>query len=150
MRGIATLGQKPYFAFMAVRDEMRSSPVRILLADDSQIMRRCLRNLLEQQQSWSVCSEAANGREAVEKAEQSLPDVIVLDFQMPEMNGLDAAKEIRRLLPKVPILMVTLHMSPQLEYQARKAGIRGACDKGNIGCVVEGIDAVLHKGTYYH
>jgi DNA-binding NarL/FixJ family response regulator len=75
--------------------------------------------------------------------------VIVLDFQMPEMNGLDAAKEIRRRSPDVPILMVTLHMSRQLADQARRIGIRGACDKGDMRCVVQGVDTLLHQGTYY-
>jgi len=112
-------------------------------------MRRCLRTLLEQQESWRVCSEASNGREAIERAQQTAPDVIVLDFHMPEMNGLDAAKEIRRRTPEVPILMVTLHMSPQLADQAKRVGIRGACDKGDISCVVEGVDTLLHHGTYY-
>jgi len=112
-------------------------------------MRRCLRTLLEQQGSWKVCGEASNGQEAIERAQQAAPDVIVLDFQMPEMNGLDAAREIRRRSPDIPILMVTLHMSPQLEDQARKIGIHGACDKGNTNCVVEGVDTLLHHGTYY-
>jgi DNA-binding NarL/FixJ family response regulator len=127
----------------------KESPVRILVVDDSELMRRCLRLLLEQQEQWRVCSEAANGREAIEKAEQATPDLIVLDFQMPEMNGLDAAKEIRRRSPQIPILMVTLHMSPQLELQARRIGIRGACDKNDVGCVVEAIETLLHHGTYY-
>ncbi|HEY1481616.1 MAG TPA: response regulator transcription factor, partial [Candidatus Acidoferrum sp.] len=125
----------------------KPTPVRILVVDDSQLMRRCLRILLEQQDAWKVCCEASNGLEAIEKARQAAPDLIVLDFQMPEMNGLDAAKEIRRQWPEVPILMVTLHMSPQLEDQAKRIGIRGACDKGNIQCVVEGVDALLHHGT---
>ena len=126
-----------------------NTSVRILVVDDSQLMRRCLRTLLEQQDTWKVCCEASNGKEAIERAKQDAPDVIVLDFQMPEMNGLDAAKEIRRQSPEVPILMVTLHMSPQLEDQAKRVGIRGACDKGNIQCVVEGVDTLLHHGTYY-
>ena len=129
--------------------DRETTPVRILLVDDSQLMRRCLRTLLEQQDRWKVCGEASNGQEAIERAQQAEPDVIVLDFQMPKMNGLDAAREIRRRSPKIPILMVTLHMSPQLEDQAKKIGIRGACDKGNINCVVEGVDALLHQGTYY-
>jgi DNA-binding NarL/FixJ family response regulator len=112
-------------------------------------MRRSLRKLLEQRDEWSVCSEAANGREAIEKAQQSSPDVIVLDFQMPEMNGLDAAREIRRRSPQIPILMVTLHMSPQLAQQARTIGIRGACDKNDVGCLVDAVDTLLHHGTYY-
>jgi DNA-binding NarL/FixJ family response regulator len=125
------------------------SPVRILVVDDSPLMRSCLRKMLEQQGSWQVCCEASNGREAIDKVLQTSPDVVILDFQMPEMNGLDAAKEITRRSPEVPILMVTLHMSPQLADQARRAGIRGACDKGNIGCVVEGVETLLHRGTYY-
>jgi DNA-binding NarL/FixJ family response regulator len=127
----------------------KASPVRILVVDDSELMRRCLRMLLEQEDQWKVCSEAANGLEAIEKAQQSAPDVIVLDFQMPEMNGLDAAREIRRRDPNIPILMVTLHMSPQLEQQARKVGIRGACDKNDVGCVVEAVGTLLRQGTYY-
>jgi DNA-binding NarL/FixJ family response regulator len=135
---------------MPVLEEGRkTSSVRILVVDDSQLMRRCLRTLLEQHDSWRVCCEATNGREAVQKAQEATPDVIVLDFQMPGMNGLDAAKEIRRRSPQVPILMVTLHMSPQLADQAKKIGIGGACDKGNIHCVVEGVDALLHHRTYY-
>lgn len=135
---------------MPVCDERQeTTPVRILVVDDSQLMRRCLRTLLEQQDSWKVCGEASNGKEAIEKVQQSAPDVIVLDFQMPKMNGLDAAREIRKRLPQIPILMVTLHMSPQLEDQAKKIGISGACDKGNIHCVVEGVDRLLQQGTYY-
>lgn len=127
----------------------KTSTVRILIVDDSELMRRSLRKLLEQQEQWSVCSEAANGKEAIEKAQQSSPDVIVLDFQMPEMNGLDAAREIRRQSPGIPILMVTLHMSPQLAQQAKTIGIRGACDKNDVGCVIDAVDTLLHHGTYY-
>ena len=135
---------------MAVQGTSPStSPVRILVVDDSELMRRSLRMLLEQRDQWRVCSEAANGREAIEKAQQASPDVIVLDFQMPEMNGLDAAKEIRRRSPGIPILMVTLHMSPQLAQQAKIIGIRGACDKNDVGCVIDAVDTLLHHGTYY-
>ncbi|HEX4785711.1 MAG TPA: response regulator transcription factor [Candidatus Sulfotelmatobacter sp.] len=126
-----------------------TTPVRILVVDDSQVMRHCLRTLLEQQDSWKVCDEASDGKEAIEKVQQAAPDVIVLDFQMPKMNGLDAARAIKKTAPTIPILMVTLHMSPQLEDQAKRIGISGACDKGNIGCVVEGVDTLLHQGTYY-
>lgn len=126
-----------------------ASPVRILVADDNDLMRHALRNLLEQKRTWKVCGEASNGREAVESVEQSTPDLVVLDFQMPEMNGLEAAREIRRRSPEIPILMVTLHMSAQLEDQAKRIGIRGACDKGDIGCVVEAVETLLHHGTYY-
>ncbi len=135
---------------MAVPDASpKTSPVRILVVDDSELMRRSLRMLLEQQDQWRVCSEATNGREAIKKAQQSSPDVIVMDFQMPEMNGLDAAREIARRTPGISILMVTLHMSPQLEQQAKTIGIRGACDKNDVGCVIDAVETLLHHGTYY-
>ena len=125
------------------------SPTRILVVDDSQAMRRGLRRLLEQHPHWRVCGEASDGREAVEKAKQIEPDVIVLDFQMPEMNGLDAAKSITERSPRVPILMVSMHMSPQLADEARKVGIRGVCSKDNVFCVVEAVETLLSHGTYF-
>jgi len=112
-------------------------------------MRRGLRHLLERHPHWTVCGEASDGREAVEKAKQEEPDVIVLDFQMPEMNGLDAAKSITQRSPRVPILMVSMHMSPQLADEARKVGIRGVCAKSNVFCVVEAVETLLNNGTYF-
>ena len=85
----------------------------------------------------------------MEKAKQIEPDVIVLDFQMPEMNGLDAAKSITERSPLLPILMVSMHMSPQLADEARKVGIRGVCAKDNIFCVVEAVEILLSHGTYF-
>ena len=135
---------------MAVWDARpKTAPVRILVVDDSHLMRRCLRTLLEQRDSWKVCSEASDGQEAIERAQQTAPDVIVLDFQMPKMNGLDAAKEIRRQSPEIPILMVTLHLSKQLAEAAREAGVRGACAKQDIGSVVEAVKVLLHDETYF-
>lgn len=124
-------------------------PTRILVVDDSQTMRQSLRHLLERHPHWTVCGEASDGREAVKKAEQVGPDVIVLDFQMPEMNGLDAARSITRRLPRVPILMVSIHMSPQLADEARKVGIRGVCAKSDVFCVVEAVETLLNNGTYF-
>ena len=68
---------------------------------------------------------------------------------MPEMNGLDAARHIVELSPKTPILMVTIHLSKQLTEEARKVGIRGACAKGNINCVVDAVGALLRQETYF-
>ena len=117
--------------------------------DDNAVMRRTLRNLLETQEEWKVCEEASDGREAVAKFDKDKFDVIVLDFQMPVMNGLDAAKQITLRSPSTPILMVTLHHSPQLAEAARKAGIRGMCPKTDIGCVVEGVATILNHQSYF-
>jgi DNA-binding NarL/FixJ family response regulator len=123
--------------------------VRILVADDSPAVRRCLCGLLDQHDDWRVCDEVSNGREAVERFRQVRPDLIVLDFQMPEMNGLDAARHIARISPKTPILMVTIHLSKQLSEEARRAGIRGACAKTDIDSVVDAVGALLREETYF-
>jgi DNA-binding NarL/FixJ family response regulator len=123
--------------------------VRILVADDNPAVRRYLRGLLEQQADWLVCDEASNGQEAVERFRQAKPDLIVLDFQMPEMNGLDAARHIVSISPKTPILMVTIHLSKQLSDEARKVGIRGTCAKTDISSVVEAVGALLREETYF-
>jgi DNA-binding NarL/FixJ family response regulator len=112
-------------------------------------MRRSLRSLLESQERWKVCEEASDGGEALAKFDKDKFDVIVLDFQMPRMNGLDAAKQIATHSPDTPILMVTLHNSPQLAEQARKVGIRGICAKSDIDCVVEGVTTVLEHKLYF-
>ena len=123
--------------------------VRILIADDSATVRRCLRGLLDHHADWLVCEEASNGKEAVERFQQAKPDLIVLDFQMPEMNGLDAARLIANVSPKTPILMVTVHLSKHLSEEARKVGIRGACAKTDINCVVDAVGALLREETYF-
>lgn len=112
-------------------------------------MRRSLRNLLETQDNWKVCDEASDGREAIAKFDKEKFDVIVLDLRMPGMNGLDAAREITSRSPSTPILMVTLHDSPQLAREARKVGIRGICPKTDIECVVGGVTALLENKSYF-
>ena len=81
--------------------------------------------------------------------EKNPPDVILLDFQMPDLNGLDVAREITRVFPNIPILMVTIHLSKQLTEEARRAGIRGTCAKSDVGSIVEAVDVLLHAGTYF-
>jgi DNA-binding NarL/FixJ family response regulator len=122
---------------------------RILVVDDNAMMRRSLRTLLESQDDWKVCDEAADGLEAVAKFDKNKFDVIVLDFQMPGMNGLDTARQIATRSPGTPILMVTLHHSTQLAEEARKVGIRGLCPKADIECLVEGVATVLEKKSYF-
>lgn len=117
--------------------------------DDNATIRRTLRALLEAQDDWQVCDEASDGQEAVAKFDKEKFNVIVLDFQMPNMNGLDAAKQITAQSPNTPILMVTLHSSPQLAAEARKAGIRGLCPKSDIERVVEGVSTVLNNKSYF-
>ena len=109
---------------------------RILIADDSEFLRTHLRAFL-QRPGWFLCGEAANGRQALLMASQLKPDVIVLDFAMPMLNGIEAAREILKALPSVPIVLYTLHRNPQLERDAIEAGIRKVISKG------EGSDALI-------
>lgn len=123
--------------------------VRILLVDDNPSVRHYLRAILEQQASWRVCGEARTGAEALQKVLAAPPDLILLDYQMPDLNGVDVAKQIFELFPKIPILMVTIHLSRQLAEAARLAGVRGACAKQDVGSVVEAVEALLHEQTYF-
>jgi DNA-binding NarL/FixJ family response regulator len=123
--------------------------VRILVVDDNPAVRHYLRSLLEQQSSWQVCDEARTGKEALQRVEKNPPDMILLDFQMPDLNGLEVAQQITELFPEIPILMVTIHLSKQLAEEARRVGIRGACAKSDVGSIVEAVDVLLHEGTYF-
>ncbi len=122
---------------------------RILVVDDNPAVRHYLRAILEQQSSWRVCDEARTGREALQRVQKMLPDVILLDFQMPDLNGLDVAEQISQMFPDIPILMVTIHFSKQLAEAARRVGVRGACAKSDVGSIVEAVDALLHQKTYF-
>lgn len=127
-----------------------SPQTRILVVDDSALMRRSLRTLLDAHDNWKVCDEASNGREALLKFSEDKFDVVVLDFQMPVMDGLEAARQITQRSPATPILMVTMHASsPQLVDAARKVGIRGVCAKSDVACVIEALAAVLVNQAYF-
>ena len=123
--------------------------VRILVVDDNPVVRQYLRAILEQQSAWEVCGEARTGEEALQRVKASAPDLILLDFQMPDLNGLDVAREILQMWPGIPILMVTVHLSKQLAAAAQAVGIRGACAKSDVGSIVEAVDVLLHEKTYF-
>jgi DNA-binding NarL/FixJ family response regulator len=100
-------------------------PTRILIADDHAFVRRGLRLFLEGNlHDWEVCGEAEDGLDAIEKAKELRPDVVILDLAMPKANGFEAADQITKELPDVPVLLHTLHNSPQLQIEAKKHGIR--------------------------
>ncbi len=123
--------------------------VRILVADDNPAVRHYLRSLLELQSTWRVCGEARTGGEALERVKENPPDVILLDFQMPDLNGIDVARQISQMFPDIPILMVTIHLSRQLAAEAQKVGIRGVCLKSDVGSIVGAVDALIHQQTYF-
>jgi two-component system chemotaxis response regulator CheY len=102
---------------------------RILIADDSPAVRTALRALFDKN-GFKVCGEAVNGLDAIEKAQEFHPDLIVLDFCMPVMDGLEASRRLTKLMPDVPLLMLTSHVGKVMEEDALKAGIRRIAAKG--------------------
>ena len=122
---------------------------RILIADDNPHVRHALRTLLEHNPEWQVCGEAVDGRDAVSKAKQLTPDLIVLDFLMPGLNGLEAAREIHKSVPSTRMLMCTMYLSPQLTEVAKSSGVQGAVPKTGIGNLTKGIEAVLRDETFF-
>jgi DNA-binding NarL/FixJ family response regulator len=107
--------------------------LRILVADDHELVRKGLRVLLGTQAGWQVVGEASDGREAVEKAGQLKPDVVILDFRMPKLNGLDATPLVLKAAPQSQVVIYTMHYSEQLEQRSRKAGARGYVLKADAG-----------------
>ncbi len=124
-------------------------PLRILIADDSRTFRHSLHGLLEQNPDWEVCAEAVDGVDAIAKAQQCKPDIMISDFFMPGMTGVEAAQVLGRVLPAVPILIVTLYITAQLVMQAKSAGVKGAAEKSDTSEVVSGVKALLNKGTFF-
>jgi DNA-binding NarL/FixJ family response regulator len=124
--------------------------VRILVVDDHDIIRRGLKQLLTSRQDWEVCGEAKTGREAVTLAEQLQPEVVVMDVSMPELNGLDATREIHKRFPKMGILILTLHCSDQLVRDIVATGARAFVLKSDAACdLVTGVEALSNHQTFF-
>ena len=123
--------------------------VQIMIADDHAIVRRGLRSLLETQPGWEVCAEASNGREAVEKAAQFKPDVAVIDIGMPQLNGLDATRQIVAVLPATEVLILTMHQSEEVAREVLRAGARGYVLKSDADVhLIAAVDALLHHKPF--
>ncbi len=126
------------------------SNIRILIADDHELIRRGLVSALADRPDWSIVAEAADGRQACELAARLAPDIAVLDLTMPELNGLDATREIRAATPKTRILIVTAHESEQLIRDVLDAGAMGYVLKSDAGRVlVQAIEALLDERPFF-
>lgn len=124
------------------------TPVRILIADDHEVVRQGVRTILEGQAGWVVCGEASTGRDAVTKALDLQPDIVVLDISMPELNGLEATRQIRRLVP-AKILILTVHDSDQVVTEVLDAGAHGYVLKADAGrTLVEAIRSLLERQEF--
>ena len=123
--------------------------MRILVADDHELVRRGVRSLLETRSDFEVCGESTDGRDAIEQAQRLRPDLIVMDISMPRLNGLEATREIRRTLPTIDILILSQHTSTEMMRQAFNAGARGYVVKTAVSQdLLQGIDKV-RKGQLF-
>jgi DNA-binding NarL/FixJ family response regulator len=124
--------------------------LRILIADDHEVARKGIRSLLESHAEWEVCGEARDGREAVEYASQLQPDVFLLDIGMPNLNGLDAARQILAIIPDARILILTVHDSEQVVREVLAAGARGFLLKSDAGRdLVAAVEALQRRRTFF-
>jgi DNA-binding NarL/FixJ family response regulator len=123
---------------------------RILIADDSLPVRCGLRTLVGLNSDWHVCGEAVDGADAVEKAHQLAPDLILMDFSMPQMDGIQAARKIAESGTDIPILLFALNLSPQIMELARNAGLRGAISKAEISKLPYAIKALQRGETFFY
>ena len=124
--------------------------IRLLIADDHELVREGLRKVLEPRREWEVCGEAANGREAVEKAGQLRPDLVIIDFSMPELNGLEAARQIRAALPRTEVIILNMHETDSLVRDVLAVGARGFILKSDAGRVlVQAVEAVLNGKPFF-
>jgi DNA-binding NarL/FixJ family response regulator len=124
--------------------------MQVLIADDHEIVRRGVRSILESREGLEICGEASNGREAVNKASQLHPDLIILDLAMPVLSGLGAANEIRQFLPDVPILMLSMHDGKSLLDALRLIGAQGFVPKAECADkLLAAVDAVLRGENFF-
>jgi DNA-binding NarL/FixJ family response regulator len=124
--------------------------LRILIADDHEVARHGIRALLEAHSGWEVCAEARDGREAVELASSMKPHLILLDIGMPNLNGLEAARQILAASPEIPILILTMHDSDQVVREVLRAGARGFLLKSDAGRdLVAAVEALQLRRTFF-
>jgi DNA-binding NarL/FixJ family response regulator len=118
---------------------------RILIADDNENLRHALTKALSEREGCVVCGQAVDGTSAVSMAGELKPDLIVLDFAMPGLNGIAAAAEISKILPSTPMVLYTMHLSRQIEREAQRVGIRKVVSKAEpFQSFINGLDEFLN------
>lgn len=125
------------------------SKIRVLLADDHTIVRQGLRALLDSQEDIEVVGEAEDGRQAFEKTKELIPDVVVIDITMPNLNGIEATRQIKKLNPEIKVLVLTVHDNEEYIHQILQAGASGYLLKESaVTDLVSAINAVKKGGIF--
>ncbi|HEV2349149.1 MAG TPA: response regulator transcription factor [Terriglobia bacterium] len=122
------------------------SQLRVLIADDHEVFRKGLRTILEVRPEWHVCGEASTGRAAVDAAKELKPDVVIMDISMPELNGIEATRQILKIAPKTEVLILSMHDSEELVHEMVEVGVRGYVLKSDAGRVL--ISAIEALGNH--
>ena len=126
------------------------SELRILIADDHELIRRGVRTLLEAEPGWKVVAEASDGQEAFEKAKETKPEIVVLDIGMPRLSGLEAARRLKRIFPQNKVLMLTMHESERLAWEVLNVGALGYVTKSDTARdLVIAIEALRRDKTFF-
>lgn len=124
--------------------------VRILVADDHEVVREGTRLLIEREPGWEVCGIAKTGREAIEQAKRLQPDIVVLDMSMPDLNGLDATRQIKRLLPNIELLIFTAHEREEFIREVFEAGVKSYILKADAGSqLIEAIRSLCQHKPFF-
>jgi DNA-binding NarL/FixJ family response regulator len=125
--------------------------MRVLIADDHRIIRRSISSLLQSRTDIQVCGEASNGEEAVSKAQLLKPDLLILDISLPDSNGWEVAIAIKKLLPEIPILLLSAHGGEQLGEEVKRRGLQGFVSKNDAATTLLGaVDAIVNlKQSFY-
>ena len=133
-----------------LQPEAPSRALRVLIADDHEAVRMGLCAVLKSRADIEVCAEAKNGEEAVAKSRQLSPDLIILDITMPLLGGVEAAQQIRVLLPDVPILFYSMHNAPQVVDIAKSVGAKGFVAKDQMAAtLLDAVDVPRNNGTFF-
>jgi DNA-binding NarL/FixJ family response regulator len=124
---------------------------RILIVDDHEVVRQGVRRILETQNDWEVCGEAANGEEAIRLSKELKPDAIVMDLTMPRIDGLKATNEITKANSDTKVLILTMHDPQRLWSSSRRSGAKGVLSKSRAGTdLTPALEAILAGQTYFH
>jgi len=124
--------------------------LRIMLADDHALLRRGVRAILTEHPGWEICGEAVNGREAVQMAQKLKPDIVIMDLAMPELNGLEATRQIHRALPRTEILVLSFDEAESLIHEVIAAGARGYVLKNDLSSVLtQAVETLSQHRPYF-
>jgi DNA-binding NarL/FixJ family response regulator len=131
-------------------EDLVEPPLRILIADDHQAIRQGVRAFLEKRQGWQIVGEASNGREALERAGETSPNIAIVDYSLPQMNGLELTRALRRELPRTEVVIYTMHDEESILTEVLRAGARGYVLKSDPSAhLVTAVEALARGKPYF-